>query len=571
MKNYVSALFICLVSLSCSTVQKGNFYKQTASERAISESVGTKWIVSTQGRAASAAVQEIYEKNGNIIDAAVAASFAISVERPQSTGIGGGGFLIYHEAKTGKDYAIDFRERAPKSAYTKMFLDRHGNVQKDKSITGKFAVAVPGLVKGLAEIHKKFGKLKFNELVQPAVRLAQNGVKVYPYLADTLVAQESTLKQFRNSKSIFLKANGQVYKLGETLVQNNLAKSLLKVGESYGEDFYSGSIAKEIAKATEGQITLKDLKNYKVKWREPLRGHYKGFEIVSMPPPSSGGAHVIEILNLLENENLAADGFQSTTGLLKISKAMQFAFLDRARYMGDPDFVKVPISTLISKDYSEAVRKTQLWQQQHVDAASIDNLWPVLKESTDTTHFSIMDADGNTVVSTQTINGWFGSGLVAGSTGILLNNEMDDFSAKPGDSNLFGAVGSVANSVQPEKTPLSSMSPTIIFKDGKPVLALGAPGGTRIISCVASVILNRLEYNLSLYDSVAALRIHQQWKPDDLKMEEGFDIEKIKEIENAGWKVKTGKAGCAVMAVSRENNQLRGVSEPRDYGQALGN
>lgn len=570
MKKSIGMAVFFWVLFGCATSKGPDFFRQKPEERAISEAYGSQWIVSTQGRAASSAVKEVFEKGGNIIDAAVAASFAISVERPQSTGLGGGGFLLYREAKSGKVWAIDFRERAPLSAYEKMYLNEKGEVIEDKSLVGVYAIGVPGVVRGLSEIHKKFGKMSFSKLVDPAIRLAEEGLVVYPYLANALDEEQKTLGKFAQTKSIFLKADGKPYLLGEKIIQKDLAASLRKVAKTYGEDFYSGSIARAIVKSSDGKISMKDLKNYRVKWREPVRGTFKGYEIVSMPPPSSGGTHVIEILNLLEKENLSTRGFQSKEGLLTIAKAMRFAFIDRARYMGDPDFVKVPKNTLTSKAYAESIRASEAWKMDRADADSIAAKWPVLPESSDTTHFSIMDVEGNTVVSTQTINGWFGSAVVAEGTGILLNNEMDDFSAKPGASNLFGAIGSAANAVTPGKTPLSSMSPTIVLKDSKPVLALGAPGGTRIITCVANVILNSIEYGLPLYDSVAALRIHQQWKPDELKMEEGFDPAKVKAMESVGWKVKSGSPGCAIMAVAFEGSRLHGVSEPRDFGQAIG-
>ena len=562
---------VILFFQSCASTFEPGFFKQAEQDRKISEAVSENWMVSTQGRAASAAVEKVFNSGGNIMDAAVAASFAISVERPQSTGLGGGGFMLYREASTGKIWVLDFRERAPAKSSKNMYLDPAGNVIKNKSLVGKHAVGIPGLVRGLAEAHKKFGKLKFDQLAEPAIQLAEEGLTVYPNLEMALKEMRPVLAEFKSSKNIFIKADGNHYALGEKIYQKDLANSLRRLAKSYGEDFYTGQIAKEIVKATESQITLADLKNYKVKWREPIRQSFKEYEIVSMPPPSSGGTHVIQILNLLENENLKKRGLHSEAAVIKTAKAMQFAFMDRARYMADPEFVKIPLKTLTSKEYAASIKASDLWRHNpKIDVEEMSKKWPVLPESSDTTHFSIMDKEGNVVVSTQTINGWFGSGMVAGNTGILLNNEMDDFSAKPGDSNLFGAVGSAANSVAPGKTPLSSMSPTIVLKDGQPVLAVGAPGGTRIITCVANTILNYLEYKLPLYDSVAALRIHQQWKPDELQLETGFDPDLIKALESKGWKINSTRSGCAVMAVAREGNKLIGVSEPRDFGQALG-
>jgi gamma-glutamyltranspeptidase/glutathione hydrolase len=573
--------FVCVfMSTGCATrssrpPQSGPILavQQTPEARAQSEGSGKSWVVSTQGRASSRAVEKVFNQGGNIIDAAIAASFSISVERPQSTGIGGGGFLLYREAKTGKIYAIDFRERAPSRAHERMYLDENGEVIPERSVYGLYSSGVPGLVRGLAAIHKKFGKLKFSQTVQPAIDLAQNGFEVYPYLAEALQEEKANLAKFSDSAKIFFKTNQEPYALGEKLIQKDLANTLRRISKTYGEDFYTGQTAAAIVKDSDrmgGFITKTDLKNYQVKWLTPVQGSYKGYTLFSMPPPSSGGTHVIEILNILEGFNLREDGFQTAQAVHKTASAMQMAFVDRARYMGDPAFIKVPVQTLTSKSYAAELRsKIQPSRVFRADQAT--SAMRVLPESSDTTHFSIMDQAGNVVVSTQTINGWFGSAWTVSGTGVLMNNEMDDFSAKPGAQNIFGAVGSSANAVQPGKTPLSSMSPTIVMRDQTPVLALGAPGGTRIINCVAQTILNYLEYGLPLYDSVAAVRFHHQWKPDELKLDSaGLSAETEKVLTQMGYPLNKEKVGCNVMAVSREGTTLRGVSDPRDFGIVLG-
>lgn len=533
------------------------------------EAQGKKWVVSTQGRAATDAVNEVFSAGGNIIDAALAASFTISVERPQSTGLGGGGFMLYREAKTKKIYAIDFRERAPKAAHEKIFLDKKGEVIPKKSLMGIHAAGVPGLVRGLTEIHKKFGKLDLKQIVKPAVALARGGVEVYPYLEIALKDKIQELGTFPSTRSIFLKSDGKPYRLGEKIIQNDLADSLEKIASTAGDDFYTGTISQKIVRSAKGWITSQDLAGYRVKWREPVRSPFKEYEIVSMPPPSSGGVHLIEILNYIENDPLKKMGFQSAESIHLIASGMQAAFVDRARYMGDPDWVKVPVKQLTSKEHALELRKN-FDPTKAKSADDIDAKLDVLPEHSETTHFSIMDAEGNVVVSTQTINGWFGSAMVVPGTGILLNNEMDDFSAKPGASNLFGAIGSKANAVQPGKTPLSSMSPTIVLEKGEPRLAVGSPGGTRIITCVAQTIINHLVYGLPLYDSVSALRIHQQWKPDVLNIESpGLTSATEEKLTRMGWVIKKGKADCAVMVVGNEAGTLHGVSETRDAGKAL--
>lgn len=571
MKCFQAGLVLLLSFIATSCASSGPRYSVDLSPeaKAIHEAWGKDWVVSTQGRAATDAVDEIYRAGGNIIDAAIAASFTISVERPQSTGLGGGGFMLYREAKSGKVYAIDFRERAPAAANEKMFLDEKGEPIPEKSLVGIYAAATPGLVRGLMEIHRKFGKIGLNKIVTPAVELATEGVEVYPHLETALKDKAGKLKQYESTRAIFFKADGSSYRLGEKIVQKDLARSLTKIAETAGRDFYQGSIARRIEEATKGWITRADLAGYRVKWRTPLRSTFHDYEVISMPPPSSGGVHVIEILNYLEREPLKALGFQSAESVHRIASAMQSAFVDRARYMGDPDYVHVPVATLLSKAHATELRRF-FNPAKALSADAIGGDLPVLPEHSETTHFSIMDREGNVVVSTQTINGWFGSAIVVPGTGILLNNEMDDFSAKPGASNLYGAIGSSANSVQPGKTPLSSMSPTLILEKGQPRMALGAPGGTRIINCVAQTILNHLVYGLPLYESVNAVRIHQQWKPDVLTIESaGLPPATEKELARMGWVVKKGKVECAVMAVTVEAGRLHGVSEMRDAGKAF--
>ena len=580
-KNKLGILFFSFLTLilaSCAAkaprsegVSPGPRYAIHAdpATRAITEASGANWVASTQGRAATDAVARIFADGGNIIDAAIAASFVIGVERPQSTGIGGGGFMLYREAKTGKIYAIDFRERAPAKARENIFLDSKGEVILEKSLLGIHAAGVPGLVKGLSEIHRRFGHAKWKTLVKPAIDLAEGGVPVYPYLANALFEEKEDLAKFPATKAIFLKADGKPYIEGEKIVQSDLASTLRKIAALGGEAFYRGKIAKSIVETTAGWISENDLRKYRVRWLAPVRSTFGNYEIVSMPPPSSGGTHLIQMLNLLEKEPLEKLGFQSPAGLHLIASAMQRVYVDRARYMGDSDWVKVPLKTLTSKAYADKLRAT-IDPDRATEAEALGNAMTVLPEHSETTHFSIMDKEGNVVVSTQTINGWFGSKVIPAGTGFLLNNEMDDFSPKPGASNLFGAIGSKANSVQPGKTPLSSMSPTIVLENGKPRLALGAPGGTRIITCVAQTILNVLVYHLSLYDSVNALRIHQQWKPDILSIEApGFGPSTEADLSSRGWKLEKKSAECAVMAVAREGDILRGVSEPRDHGKAF--
>jgi gamma-glutamyltranspeptidase/glutathione hydrolase len=542
--------------------------------RAQVEARGKHWMVSTQGKYATLEAAKVLKSGGTVMDAAIVASLVIGVERPQSTGIGGGGFLIYHEAKSGKNYVFDFRERAPLKSTPQMYLDKNGSVVPNESVTGSLAIAVPGLVRGLSYLHTHFAHRDWRELVKPAEDLAENGFTVYPSLAQALDGEKENLAKFPSSRAIFLHPDYSPIKLGEKLVQKDLAHTLRVISAS-PDDFYRGMIAKKIVASVKkygGLVSMQDLGTYSVKERKPVEAKWKGYRIVSMPPPSSGGIHVIQILKLLESDPLNQYGFLSAHALHLEASAMQQAFADRAKYLGDPDFVSVPSHGLDDENYLKKERA--LFAEDHARRGNkVYAGTPPSDDELNTTHFTIMDQAGNTVVSTQTINGHFGSKLVADGTGIVLNNEMDDFSAKQGASNIFGATAtSAANEVQARKTPLSSMSPTILFNSaGIPVLALGAPGGTRIITSVAQTILNYIEFHQDLYHAVAAPRIHEQWQPDVLSIEnQPISSVTLQSLQAMGWKIKRVPAQSDVMAIAREGDELVGVSDPRDVGTSQG-
>jgi len=547
---------------------------QTPIERADYEATGRNYAIAAQGRAAAIAADNMYKLGGNIIDAAVAASFAISVERPHSTGIGGGGFLLFREGKTGKVFAADFRERAPLRAHREMYLDASGQFLPEKALNGILSVATPGLVAGLVEIHRKWGKLKIAQVIEPAAVLAESGFAVYPALHKALQSRKEVLALDPEARRIFLKPDGSPLETGEILIQKDLAKTLRRIAR-YGKDgFYRGEVGEAILaffKKEGGLIERKDFQAYKVKWRDPVRGTFRGLEIFSMPPPSSGGIHVLQILNMLENDPLKEIGALSTQGVHRVAAAMQLAFADRAVYPGDPDFVKVPTDWLISKDYAEQ-RRSMIEENQARSSKDIRAGEAVRNGHDETTHFSIIDKAGNAVSSTQTINFYFGSGVVVPGTGILLNDEMDDFSSKPGAANAYGAIGGSANAIAPGKTPLSSMSPTIVVKDGRPIVSVGAPGGTRIISCVAQTLLNYLGFGLPAYESVAIVRFHHQWMPDEIQMDApGAREGTVSELERMGYKVNVAPnmVSCRVQMATREGELLRAVSDPRDFGYSI--
>jgi gamma-glutamyltranspeptidase/glutathione hydrolase len=533
------------------------------------EASGKKYAVATQGIYATQAAKEILSLGGNAIDAALAASFTLAVERPHSTGIGGGGFMLFREGKSKKIFAIDFRERAPLAAHKNMFLGIDGLPISTLSINGVLASAVPGFVAGLLEIHQRFGHLSRKKILQPAINLAEKGFPIYPNLARALAQKESVLAQDPEASAIFLDKNKKALTEGHILVQKDLSITLKRIARLGKAGFYQGPVALEYArlfKKHKGLITKADLNSYEVKWRQPVRGNYKEFSIFSMPPPSSGGIHVIQFLNMLEADSLSSIGLLEAKSIHLAASAFQSAFADRARYLGDADFTHVPVKELISKDYARK-RRSEFDDSRARPSGKVKAGDIPVSEHTETTHLSIMDDSGNVVSTTQTINGYMGASVVVPHTGIVLNNEMDDFSAKAGASNLFGAIGGDANSIAPRKTPLSSMSPTIVMKGEQPIMSVGAPGGTRIITCVAQTILNYLEFKLPLYESIASIRYHHQWLPDQLDIDPpGPKKEVLEALKKQGHNIQLKAVPCNVMAVTQEGDTFHAMSDPRDIG-----
>lgn len=564
-------IFMLIVLVSCSHRVRISS-PELKDNRKFHESFSKNEMVTSQGAGTTEAALEIFRNGGNIIDAFVAASFAISVERPHSTGIGGGGFLLFYSKKDNKVYAFDFREVAPLAAVRNMFLTKKGETQALLSQEGALAVATPGLVRGLYEIHKKFGRLSWEETMKPSIKLAREGFPLYKQLHEALIDRKNLLLLDPEAKKTFYLENGSVPNLGTLVIQENLAKTLELISLNGANGFYDGKIANSIVRTINkkrGLLSHRDLKTYKMIEREPVTGMYKGLKIYSMPPPSSGGIHVIQILKMLEPYKLKELGPQTAEAVHLTANAMQRAFLDRATYLGDPDFNKIPTHSLVDEGYL-----TKLSQSINTPNAMKESSLKKIElpyESTDTTHFTIADREGNLVASTQTINGWFGSGVIAEGTGIILNNEMDDFAQKVGAKNLFGAVGGEFNLIEPRKRPLSSMSPTIITKNDSPLMALGSPSGTRIITCVAQTILNSVEFEMPLYEAVAATRIHQQWQPDVLKIEKPFLDPSVElELKRKGHNVIHERLGCSIQAIRKSPHGWEGVSDPRGEGLAKG-
>ncbi|MGE0174170.1 MAG: gamma-glutamyltransferase [Oligoflexales bacterium] len=540
------------------------------------EVVAKNTMIVSQGENASKAGLEIAKKGGNIIDIATAVTFAISVESPQSTGLGGGGFMLFRLPNSSEIVAVDFREQAPLKAHRDMYLDAKGEIVPKLSLDGALSVGVPGLVAGIVEIHKKHGKLPLKDVMAPAIRLAENGIKVYHDLAVAFADRQDVLRRFPASAKIFLDKDGQPLREGNILVQKDLTQTLRVIAAKGRDGFYKGSVAKAIVAANKtynGFITQQDLDQYKVAYRTPVQGTYGEYKIYSMPPPSSGGTHVIEMLNILEKFNLKKLGPYSPQAVHLTASAMQLAFFDRAKYMGDPDFVEVPVKGLTSKAYADEIRG-KISPIHATRSEDMRGANPKSYEQSHTTHFTIVDKSGAFVASTQTINGWMGSGVTVEGTGIVLNNEMDDFSAKPGIPNMFGAVGGKENEIAPRKRPLSSMSPTVAERPGKNLLVLGSPSGTRIITCVMLTLLNRIEYDLPLDQAVGNVRYHHQWLPDELRVEMPYFEPALEaQLVKMGHKINKQEIGCKVGTAELQRNEgiIKGVADPRGEGLAIGN
>jgi gamma-glutamyltranspeptidase/glutathione hydrolase len=527
-------------------------------------------MVATQEKHATRAGVEILRQGGNAVDAAVAVGFAMAVTHPQAGNIGGGGFMLVHLAASNSTIAIDYRETAPAAMTRDVFLDEKGEADPKKSRDSALGVGVPGTVAGLALAHERYGSGKFTlaQLIAPAIALARVGFAVEDDLADSLPRALPRLARWPASAKIFLKGDGTPLGRGDTLVQSELALSLQAIADAGPRTFYQGSLAEKIVtavKQSSGLMTLDDLKNYRAIERPVVRGTYRGYDIASMPPPSSGGVHLVQILNILEGFPLHDLGAESAATLHLLIEAMKPAYADRAEFLGDPAVVKVPLAGLVSKRYAAEQRKA-IDPDRARPADTIKPGTPAAYESDNTTHFSVIDRDGNAVANTYTLNFSYGLGLVADGTGILLNNELDDFAAKAGAPNAYGLIGGDANAPGPGKRPLSSMAPTIVSRDGRVVLVTGTPGGSRIITTVLQVILNVVDHRMNIAEAVAAPRIHHQWLPDRVFTERGLSPDTIRLLEAKGHRmVATATSGSAnSILVTPEG--ITGAADPRQRG-----
>jgi len=526
-------------------------------------------VVAQEGTAAKIGV-DILRRGGNAVDAAVAVGFALAVSLPRAGNLGGGGFMLVYLAKEKTTVAIDYREAAPADTPRDVFLNETGEAVAAKSRDTGLAVGVPGTVAGLSLALRKYGSGKFSlaELVAPAVALARSGIDVEVDLADSLPHAQARLKRWPASARIFLHPDATPLGRGDRLVQSDLASVIEAIGRDGERAFYDGPVAAKIVasvRAAGGRMTQDDLKSYRAVERAPLHGSYRGHEIVAMPPPSSGGVHIIELLNVLEGFPRAAEGANSAANIHLMAEAMKLAYADRAEYLGDPDHVPVPVKGLISKAYAERLR-AEISLVRARPSAEIKALDPMPYESDQTTHFSIVDNEGNAVANTYTLNFSYGLGLVAEGTGILLNNELDDFAAKPGAPNAYGLVGGAANAPGPRKRPLSSMAPTLVFRDGELELVTGSPGGSRIITIVTEIILDIVDFGMNIAEATEAVRIHHQWLPDELQVERGLAPDTIRQLEALGHKVAVHDTWGSAQSIFRENGLLMGAADTRQRG-----
>ena len=528
-------------------------------------------MVSSQEAVASRVGAEILAKGGNAVDAAVATGFALAVTLPRAGNIGGGGFMMLYLAEENRTIAIDYREMAPAVAHPDMFLAANGDVDNEKARFSIHSSGVPGTVAGLLHALDKYGTLSIREVVEPAVKLAKEGIAVSQDLSESLASRTSRMQKDSASAGYFYKADGSNYQPGELWRQQDLADSLQRIADNGVDGFYKGKTADLLLgkiRRSGGGMTQQDLDNYRVVERQPVCGDYRGNRVCSMPPPSSGGVHLIQMLNILEGWDLKSLGHNSAAYLHRLIESMRRAYADRSKHLGDPDFYPVPVLALLDKGYAGKLRDG-IDVQKASRSADVAPGLNIPKESMETTHYSVWDKWGNVVSNTYTLNFSYGSAISVDGAGFLLNNEMDDFSAKPGSPNGYGLLGDVANKIEAGKRPLSSMTPTLVYNaQGKPVLATGSPGGSTIITVVLQVVLNVLEFDMNVAEAVNAPRIHHQWFPDEVDSEDGISLDTQAILRNMGHRLNHGVQilGSTQTIGSDERGMLFGAADPRRIG-----
>jgi gamma-glutamyltranspeptidase/glutathione hydrolase len=561
------AMLVVLISVSANADRQPLLDSKTRFHPVISQT----GIVVSQEMIASQVGADILAKGGNAIDAAVATGFALAVTLPRAGNIGGGGFMMIYLAEENKTIAIDYREMAPSEAFKDMFLNSEGDVDNRKAQFSIQSSGVPGTVAGLVHAQENYGKLSLKQVLKPAINLARNGITVTITLAESLAARSERLQSDAGTKKYFFKKDGAEYQPGDVIRQRDLAATLARIAANGAAGFYQGKTAAMIVdqmERTGGLITRADLEDYVALERTPVCGDYRESKVCAMPPPSSGGIHMVQMLNILEGWDLKALGHNSADYIHRLVESMRRAYADRSLYLGDSDFFPVPVAQLTDKKYASTLR-----QQIDLDHASRSgDVRPGLvdsAESTETTHFSAWDQWGNVVSNTYTLNFSYGSGISVDGAGFLLNNEMDDFSAKPGSPNGYGLVGGIANSIQPGKRPLSSMTPTIVFDPaGAPILATGSPGGSTIITVVMQMVLNVLEFDMGIAEATAASRIHHQWLPDNVYYESGVSADTLDLLREMGHIVndEPRRLGASESIEANGDGVLFGAADPRRHG-----
>jgi len=522
-------------------------------------------VVGTEQLAAEVGIS-ILQQGGNAVDAAVATGFALAVTYPRAGNLTGGGFMLIHLAKQDRQVFIDYRETAPKAATRDMFLDDNGEVDKKLAYFSHQAAGVPGTVAGLLYALDKYGTMSRKQVLAPAIALAEQGFRVSFALNYEITARGQRLRSNQEALRLFFRPDGEAYDIGETWRQPDLAWTLRQISKDGTDGFYKGQVAQRIVaemKAGGGLITLEDLADYRAVERAPIRGTFRGFEIVSSPPPSSGGVHILQMLNILEGFDLTDMGPNSAAYLHVLAESMKLAYADRSKFLGDPDFVNVPVAELTDPAY--ATRQRQLIDPNRATPSSDILPGKVLApESYDTTHFNVADRHGNVVSNTYTLNASFGSGIAVPGTGMLLNNEMPDFAVRPNHPNLFGLVQGEAHSIAGGKRPVSSMSPTIVFRDGKPWLATGSPGGSRIINIVVQTLLNAMVFDMNVATAGISPRIHHQWQPDVILAEQGISPDTVKLLEAKGHRVEqTNRTIGRTQSIGFRDGRLYGATDTR--------
>jgi gamma-glutamyltranspeptidase/glutathione hydrolase len=522
-------------------------------------------MVSSQEAMATDVGVAILKQGGNAVDAAVAVGFSLAVTYPRAGNIGGGGFMMVYLAKEKKTIAIDYREMAPSAAHKDIFLDENGDVDNQKARFHGLSSGVPGTVMGLELALKEYGTMTLAQVMQPAIDQAEKGIVVTRGLSNSLSAMQNRLSRWESTKDIFYPNKGQPLAIGQYLYQPELANSLKLIAKQGSKGFYQGVTASKIAAAVQeagGIMTVADLANYQAKIRHPIMGTYRGYDILSMPPPSSGGIHLVQILNTLENYPIDQWGHNSANTIHVMAEAMKRAYADRSEYLGDDDFVSVPMKALTNKTYANSIAKKI--DMKHATSSELikpGQLAPY--ESPQTTHFSVVDKWGNAVANTYTLNFSYGSGLVAKGTGILMNNEMDDFSSKPGVPNGYGLLGGSANAIEPQKRPLSAMTPTIVLKNGDLFLVTGTPGGSRIITTTLQIVMNVIDHHMNIAEATNATRIHHQWFPDEIRVERGLSIDTVKLLEEKGHKINLKNSMGSTQSIMKTEQGLFGATDPR--------